>query len=173
MRSRRRHPGLLWGLLLLISAGCSGPSLTPQAPSDFNISGEWRLDASESQKPPPPSHLNPYRRGGSGALARHGLANDYPVIEATLLEIEQNRDSMGIRYDRSEYRDVTWGKREIGMWTIDAGFSDGALYILSRAHDSRATEILTLSEDGNTLVVDIDVRAGESFSVRRVFRRYR
>jgi len=165
----------IWILLCsaLLASACATPNLATQVPSGFDLTGEWRLVADKSGSPPPHGSLRPPGRGGSRELARHGVEQDYPVITATLLDIEQNRDSMGIRYDRSEYRDVSWGKREIGMWTVDAGFSDGALYIVSRAHDSRATEIMNLSDDGNTLVVDIDVHAGENFTLRRVYRRYR
>jgi hypothetical protein len=161
----------LWGAIFLLITACAGPSLDPAPPAGFNLSGEWRLVADRSDTTPDQGFLDNSRQSGSHELARHGIGTDYPVVYASRMKIEQNRDSMGIRYDQSEYRDVSWGKRERGMWTVDAGWSSGALYIYSRAHDSRGVEVMHLSADGNTLTVDVEVHAGEKIRVQRVFRR--
>ena len=78
---------------------------------------------------------------------------------------------MGVSYSTGDYRDVTWGVRERGMWKINAGWVDDELHVISKAHDSQATEIMRLSPDGNTLTVNVQINAGEKFEVERVFRR--
>jgi hypothetical protein len=57
------------------------------------------------------------------------------------------------------------------MWTVRAGWEDGSLHIVSKAHDSEAHEEMKLDADGRTLVVDVDIEAGGRFSVTRVFER--
>ncbi len=158
-------------LLLLGLVACSGPNLAPNPPSGFDLNGEWVLVEDASGVEPAARRFTQNRTGARRRLARGGVARDFPVLGASSMRIEQSGDSMGIRYDGQLYRDISWGKRERGMWTVNAGWVDNTLHIISQAHDSEATEIMSLSADGRTLTVDVDVNAGQKFSVRRVFER--
>lgn len=89
------------------------------------------------------------------------------------MSIEQNDDSMGIEFDRGAYRDVSWGVRERGLWTVTAGWDDaGELIVRSRASDARAIERYLLSNSGETLTVLVRIDAGEqTVDVQRVYTR--
>lgn len=150
----------------LLVTGCSGIVLTPTAPPDFDISGDWELV--EDLSDPAPQTQDLRRRG----LAISFVAQDFPILSANTMSVEQNSDSMGVRFDQGNYRDVSWGTRERGLWKINAGWKDGQLYIISKASDAKATETLRLESGGERLVVNIDIKAdSESISVTRVFRR--
>jgi len=144
--------------------GCSGVPLDTRAPAGFDLSGRWRLVDAVSD--PAPERRPLRRRGFSLAFA----AADFPVLEARTLSIEQNRDSMGVNYDGDNYRDVSWGERQRGLWEVNAGWLDGVLLIRSEAPDAEATERLRL--EGDRLVVDVEVSSGgETLTRTRVFER--
>lgn len=156
--------------MLLLCACASSPPMTAP-PSGFDLSGEWRLVDDESESAPAAGGFGDTRRSALRALARGGISRDFPVVAAKTMRIEQNADSMGIRYDNDEYRDISWGERERGMWTVKAGWAEGSLHIVSKAHDSEAREEMKLAADGRTLTVDVEIDAGGKFSVTRVFER--
>jgi hypothetical protein len=161
-----RATGLTLVMLLFLVAACGGVPLQPTAPQDFDLSGSWRLIPGASGSPPSPQRLR--ARGGMIAF----VTEDFPVLWADALLIEQNPGSMGIYYDGRNYRDVSWGTRRRGLWEVTAGWSEGSLIILSKARDANARESLTLSPDGQRLRVDIEVRSGsETVAVNRVFGR--
>jgi hypothetical protein len=84
--------------------------------------------------------------------------------------IEQNRDSMGIDYADGPYRDISWGRRERGLWRVDVGWTEGVLVIRSEASDVTTVERMQL--DGDLLRVDIAVDGeGRDFDLVRVFER--
>lgn len=89
------------------------------------------------------------------------------------MHIEQNRDSMGIEYDRGEYRDVSWGERDRGLWRVVAGWNEeGQLEIRSRAADAKAVETLSLEAEGNRLRMNIKIETeGENLDLTRVYER--
>lgn len=155
----------------LLLGACGGPNLSPAAPSGFNLQGEWELVVDRSERGMEGDDYIRMRTGDRRELARGGMARDFPVIRAQGMTIEQNADSMGIRYSTGDYRDVTWGRRELGMWKVNAGWIDDELHIISEAHDAKGTEIMTLSEDGNTLRVDVEIDTGGDYQLDRVFRR--
>jgi hypothetical protein len=157
-------PGIF--LLFCLMAACGGVPLQPNAPRDLDLSGSWRLIAGASGTPPSAQALR--ARGGMIAF----VTDDFPVLRAEELLIEQNPGSMGIYFDGRNYRDVSWGTRRRGLWEVDAGWHDGSLIILSKARDASARETLTLSPDGQRLRVDIEVKSGrETVAVNRVFGR--
>jgi len=171
-----RRAGWLGRAVVALAVGCllgacGGPSLDPVAPSGFNLEGQWELVRDASGAAPDARQFKPNRTGARRELARGGVARDFPVLSSSSMRIEQNPDSMGVSYASGDYRDITWGVRERGMWKINAGWVNDELHIISKAHDSQATEIMRLSPDGNTLTVSIEVNAGEKFAVDRVFRR--
>jgi hypothetical protein len=153
-------------VLLGLMAACGGVPLQSTAPNDFDLSGSWKLIPSASGTPPSAQVLR--ARGGMIAF----VTEDFPVLRAEELLIEQNPGSMGIYYDGRNYRDISWGTRRRGLWEINAGWNEGGLIILSKARDATARETLTLSAEGQRLRVDIEVRSGgEIVAVSREFGR--
>ncbi len=162
-RSRPRCPLLVLTTLLL--AACA-TQLDTQPPPAFDLSGTWLLVSDESSSPP--SHRQLRARGGTLGL----VTQDFPVMRASKLEIEQNRDSMGIRYDTGDYRDVSWGTREHGLWKVTAGWRGSALIMMYHADDADAEETMSLSPDGQRLTVDVHVGSGgDDVKVTRVYHR--
>jgi len=166
-QSARRSGGLLLaGLLTLLFAGCSATPLNPVPPTGYAVTGNWELLPDQSDAPPAPLALR--ARGGMLGL----VAQDFAVLRARRMTIEQDHDSMGISYDGGEYRDVSWGDRKRGLWEVRAGWLDGQLVIISKASDADARETLSLSADGQVLTVRVELRSGgESLALRRTFAR--
>ena len=107
----------LWALGWL--AACT--SLSEAPPPGLDLSGEWVLDEAASDPPP---NIDAIRRREDRRIARGRqkdpaasgafVAQDFPVLAATRLVIEQDRQSMGVYYYRGEdsnYLDFTWGER--------------------------------------------------------------
>lgn len=164
----RRSAGRLINLatVLMLLAGCGSTPLETEAPPAFDLNGDWLLVPELSDPPPMIRALR--ARGVDMAFA----TQDFPVLTATRLTVEQNRDSMGVRYDGSDYRDVSWGTRQRGLWEVDAGWQDGVLVILSEAHDAKASERFSLKDGGGTLVVEVMVESGrEKLISTRTFTR--
>ncbi len=149
-----------------LAAGCSAVQLEDSPPPDFDLSGHWTLVAPASETAPSRRHL----RAQGGMLAF--VTQDFPVLRATEMVIEQSRDSMGIRYDDGDYRDISWGTRQRGLWEVRAGWHEGELFILSEARDADARETLRLSPDGRQLTIDVRISStGDDLSLTRVYRR--
>jgi hypothetical protein len=152
--------------LAVLLAACQGVSLQPLPPQGFDLSGAWQLVPEDSGTPPSLERLR--ARGGMLSF----IAQDFAVLRARELQIEQNPGSMGVFYDGRDYRDVSWGTRRRGLWDVNAGWHEGRLLIVSTAKDADAREVLTLSPDGQRLRIDIEVKSrGENVAVSRVFRR--
>ena len=94
------------------------------------------------------------------------------MLVARQMRIEQNADSMGIDFEEGNYRDVTWGKRDRGLWQVNAGWEEGLLYIYSKASDGSAVEVYRLEEAGTRLVINIEIQTDrERMRLIRVFDR--
>ena len=153
--------------------------LDTKAPDGFDLGGYWALDESASDAPP---DLKAIRlRGDRDAIRdRQGKANgsaafvvqDFPVLDARSLRIEQDGDSMGVSYDETIYRDISWGERKRDFWTVRAGWEEGALVVRSSRGGVRGTETFTLEEGGKQVRIVVQVKTdGEHVSSVRVFRR--
>jgi hypothetical protein len=152
--------------MALMFGGCAGTPLDYVPDPGFNLTGSWELVPELSDQAPPRSRLR--SRGSMIAF----VTQDFPVLRAEKMHIEQNRDSMGVDYDGREYRDVSWGIRQRGLWEVEAGWLEGNLVIVSEAPDGEARETLILSSDGQMLTIDIRVSSGsEKFAVTRIFSR--
>ena len=166
--------------ILLMAGGCGGIPLDAHAPAGFDLGGQWVLNAAESD-PPPDIRSIQDRADRAFAQGRAGrdrggvfsfVAQDFPVLKSKSMIIEQNRDSMGIRYDTGAYRDVSWGERKRGLWKVSAGWFEGDLVILSKAADARAHETIRLARDGQSLEVLVEVESeGQTLAARRTFER--
>lgn len=186
MINRYRSVAMVGGSLLLIAllGACKSTPLLGAAPAQFDLSGRWVLLADLSDLPPrgrrlsdtpiPPKVENRQQRVQRGRQDRGGLAfvaHDFPVMAAQRMTIEQNQDSMGIDYDRGRYRDLSWGERERGMWTVVTGWNElGELVSRWRASDAKAQETYQLSGDGQQLTVLLAVKTGtDKLDLRRVY----
>ena len=160
------RPGVcLCSALILIA--CTSAPLEPP-PRSFDLSGDWVIDVSRSTAPP--GFRAERDRPKRGDMAARFLSQDFPVLFAEEMRIEQNRDSMGIDFGSGIYRDVTWGDRDRPPWRIRAGWSEGALQIYSETHDASSYETYMLSEGGNELLIKLEVNnSGQRQSFTRVF----
>ncbi len=149
-----------------LAAGCAGVELDSRPPADFDLSGRWVLVEPASETAPSRRRL----RAQGGMLVF--VTQDFDVLRATGMTIEQHRDSMGISYDPGDYRDVSWGTRQRGLWEVRAGWHEGDLMILSEASDASARETLRLSQDGQRLTIDVRISSeGDDIDLTRVYRR--
>ena len=158
-----KAPGLRLTLVLLLlgAGGCTNVPLEADAPAGFDLSGDWSLVTEEGSAP-----------GGGGGRDSGFLAQDFPLLVAQQLRIEQDASSMGVEYGRGKYRDVTWGERRRGVWEVNAGWHEGNLHIFSEASDVSAREVYRLENDGRMLVIDIEVKmTGRTQNFSRVFQR--
>jgi hypothetical protein len=170
---RRLHCGLrpltvrAVAIVLLVGlelAGCSATPPSPQMPVGFSIAGNWALVPAESDDLPSAAALR--SRGGDLNLA----VQDFPVLRARGMTIEQDRDSMGLSFDSGEYRDVSWGFRRRGLWEVQAGWLDQQLVILSKARDANARETFQSGAGGQRLTIRVEIRSGgESLVLTRTF----
>lgn len=168
--------------LALAVGGCGSVPLDPQAPAEFDLNGHWVLHEALSDPPPDRRRLQaradrklmgagpPSRRSTAGLLAF--VVEDFPVLASRSMVIEQDRQSMGIRYENGAYRDVSWGERKRGLWQVSAGWLEGMLVISSKARDADARESIHLSENGQRMTVRVEVKSGgDSLNVLRTFDR--
>lgn len=158
------HTALLARTLLAVIvaalAACGQVPLESSAPDRFDLSGHWLQADGQTA-------------GGRNTRGMPSgfMAQDFPLLVAREMRIEQDARSMGIEYARGSYRDVTWGERRRGVWEVRAGWNEGELHIYSTASDISAAEIWRLSEDGQQLDILISVRGNRDQEFRRVFRR--
>lgn len=180
--------GLFAAWLVLQTACSSTPDLSTRVQPGFDLSGDWVLDRSRSDATPDTRRVvdemdremlrrergfNTRREIADSAVFAF-IAQDFPVLRANTLSIEQQADSMGIRYEPGGYRDVTWGERTRGLWTVSAGWDDeGSFVIHSDSDDIQALERHLLL-DASTLQVLLRVRAdGGDLDLVRTFVRSR
>ena len=176
-RARRFANTCLVAAILALAA-CA--PLATIAPPTIDFTGEWLLDSAGSSAAP---DLTEIRRREDRAVARGRQTNasasaafavqDFPILGATRLSIEQSRGSMGIQYDAAgTYRDISWGERQRDFWKVSAGWQEQALVIRSERGDVKGLETLTLEQGGKVLRVAVRVEtAGEDIEVVRVYRR--
>jgi len=171
---------LFGGLTVLVAAACGSVPLDVAPPGQFDIDGQWVLNAALSDPPPNTRRImaqadRDFVRGRMAAPRGSSLAfvtQDFPVLEATSMVIEQDSDSMGIRYDTGDYRDVSWGERKRGLWKVSAGWLEGRLVIISKASDASGRETFSLSQNRQSLLIEVLANSdGEKLAARRVFER--
>ena len=181
-----RHRALWLGMWLgfILATGCSAPRLSPEVHAGFNLTGTWTLDASQSDAPPSATRLvdqmdqelirgsrdrDLYRQIGDGTVFAF-IGQDFPVLLAERMEIDQSRESMGIHYEPGSYRDVSFGEKERGLWTVSAGWNaQGQFIIYSDSDDIRGIETHELLNP-STLQVRLSVRAdGGDLDLVRTF----
>ena len=163
--------------IVLTAAGCT--TIDTNVPSSFDLTGRWVLVSNLSDEAPDADAI---RRREDRRVARGRqtdpsasgafVAEDFPIVAAERLVIEQDRTSMGIQYGDGVYRDFSWGERTRAFWRVRAGWRDDALLIASERGDIRATEVFALSNAGRRLRVNVQIRTGgENFEGTRIFER--
>ncbi|MDE0419552.1 MAG: hypothetical protein OXK76_01510 [Gammaproteobacteria bacterium] len=163
------------GLFALVA--CT--ALDPDVPRGFDLTGAWVLDQDSSDAPPDVDAIrrredrDVIRGRQSDASASAAFAvQDFPVLTARRLEIEQDDESMGIRYDGVVYRDITWGERKRDLWTVRAGWAEGDLVIRSVRGRTKGRESFALERNGALLRVTVSIETdGEDVRSVRVYRR--
>ncbi|MFT6432334.1 MAG: hypothetical protein ACJAVI_000369 [Candidatus Azotimanducaceae bacterium] len=103
--------------------------------------------------------------GGGPPSGIAGRSNQAPVsiqvLIANEMSIEQNDESMGIEYNGSNYRDVSWGERKRGQLNIETGWKENNLVIKTEGGPLPIEETYILSEDGSRLTVIIELEGGK------------
>ena len=169
-------------LLILQLGACSGLQLESSPTRSVPLSGIWVIDTEASDdvnaamKPDVPrgdnrlsaqAEIQRIRRGSGLAF----VAYDFQVLEAQRMTIELAQDSMGVKHEPGVYRDVSWGKRERGIWEVQAGWEEDVLVVASKTNGIDVIEryrLLSL----NRLQVALDIRAdGNKRQIQRYFRR--
>ena len=162
-------------MLVLTSCGPATSSLSGVVPYGVDLTGVWILDESRSDEPPDntealqrlkAAEIEGKRSDSFGSIIY--AAQDFPVIAADRLAIDQDESSIGISYGDGQHRDLIWGLQTRAEWKIDAGWEQTRLVVKSVVSHSSGTERYQLEADGNTLVVNVAVRAGPD---RKSFRR--
>ena len=182
-------------VMLLLLAGCNNLKLEDRNLTGEDLSGLWVIDFAESdlmpdrrgaledqKKRPRPNRANgpdgPQR--GIPDLSDIGrgsdldfVSHDFQVLRADKMTIEQNRDSMGIRYTPGVYRDISWGERQRGLWEVYAGWDEQDLVVVSKTRNLRVEERF-LDVSPTKLIVNVNIKTKEDrFTFRRVFNRVR
>jgi hypothetical protein len=171
-------------LLATILGGCSGIDLSPINPTGIDFGGEWVIDFGDSDQVPDLRNHRPQqkRRSVQPSVRREAMrigdgsgfafiAQDFQVLRADKLLIEQNPDSMGIRYSPGVYRDVTWGERQRGLWEVNAGWEEDNLVIVSEANNLKVIERFQRASSGQ-LIILVSIEAdGEEMDFNRTFNR--
>ncbi len=168
-------------VVLVLLAGCSGIDLDTVNPQGMNLNGTWLIDFTASDPLPDLRNRDlslsdksrPRSVGREAMRIADGsglafVAHDFQVLNADKIVIEQNPDSMGVRYQPGVYRDVSWGERQRGLWLVTAGWEERTLVIISEAHDLRVEE--RFNRDGDRLVIDVLIDADkQDTKLTRVF----
>lgn len=179
---RRQTGGKVAAVVALLAAAATVGACTQLgtlAPSHFDLSGEWVLDRQASDQAPDLDAIRDREdrelvrgRPASAADSAAFVVQDFPVLAARRLRIEQHADSMGVSYDGRQYRDVSWGDRIRDLWAVRAGWADGQLVVRTERGPIRGEEVFALENGGRRLRVAVSVHAGdEHVRALRVFRR--
>ena len=173
-------PAVLIGAMIMVGCGGLNLELTPTQPT--NLSGTWQLDTAASDsadglkgRPSRRLERNETVRDEIQRISRGSglefIAQDFQVLKAKRLKIEQGSDSMGVQHWPGVYRDVTWGQRKRGLWMVYAGWERNDLLIQSTTRDMRVLERYQLINN-TQLRVQITVRAdGQTKELQRLYRR--
>ena len=173
-RTASRFIGLI-GAICIASCGPATSSLSSVVPYGIDLSGVWILDESRSDSPPDneaalqrlkAAEIEGKRSDSFGSIIY--ATQDFPVISAERLTIEQDNSSIGISYGDGQHRDLIWGLQNRAEWKVDAGWEQSRLVVKSLVSHTSGVERYQLGVDGEILVVEVSVRAGPD---RRSFRR--
>ena len=151
--------------------GCGAPTSTlgGTTPAGIDLTGVWILDSARSDEPPDREKAMQKAKAEEIDGKRNNAlssmlfaAQDFPVISAERMVIEQDVDSIGISFGEGLHRDLIWGLQTRAEWRIDAGWDNSYLVVKSMVSHTSATERYQLRADGKELVVDVTIRSASS-----------
>lgn len=157
---------------------CASVQTTPDEPVD--LSGRWVLDEELSDPEP---DLEKLRVEQEKQLLR-GVAIDpmdsvellrlyFPVISRKSVLIEQDEESMGMRFEDQPYTDVEWGTTKEDGWRRSVKWSNSSLVVRSSRGRIRGHETYSISSETDRLSVEVSLVAGnQRVELTRVFRRH-
>lgn len=176
-----KFPIVVISTLLCVGLSACASKLEYQSPEQVNLSGDWVLNKELSQevilpRPQRGSKRSKPKNGGDGR-ARGGkqsrnqgsgnLANGRQSLHkpdamtSAEISIEQSIESMGVRYDNNNYRDIDWGKIEYRNTTTIAGWQDETLRINVNGARLSYSEIYQLDSTSEVLTVTFKVGGDE------------
>ena len=164
-------------LVFIVGCGPATSSLGSVVPPGIDLTGIWVLDAERSNPPPDPAdareRLKAIEIEGKKTAPLGSIlyaTQDFPVIAAERLAIEQDASSIGISYGDGQHRDLVWGLQTRSEWKIDAGWHQSKLFVKSAVSHTSGSERYELDAAGETLFVTVEIRAGpDRSSFRRTF----
>jgi hypothetical protein len=182
---------LLMSLLLLL-AGCG--SLGARSPPSVDLTGTWQLDPARSdngglhehrhrsdadERQMQGTHEQPAVPGGDLTPEGNYGAHNHtppprlPMLTATEMTIAQDPTSMGIAYPNQPYRDLKWGKQKHNLYVVESGWDKDRLIVETSSSPLYIKETYSLSSDGNTLTLWVDIKGKgfDSAHIVRVFTR--
>jgi hypothetical protein len=163
---------------LLLLAGCG--SLAVRSPPGIDLTGTWQLDPARSDSGG--LHEHPHdldadegeTQGSNGNYARsHTPRPRLPMLTATEMTIAQDPTSMGIGYPNQPYRDLKWGKQKHNLYVVESGWDKDRLIVETSSTPLHIKETYSLSSDGKTLTLSVDLKGKgfDSAHIVRVFTR--
>lgn len=163
------------GLALISVVGCT--SVNYEIPTWFDLTGSWTLDKSASDVAPDLTKIRDSEqraivagRNTNPVDSATFIVHDFPVVASDTISIEQDSESMGVKFEDAPYADYKWGRQMRNGWRIEVGWTEGSL-VVSKARDSvRGSETYTLNREGNRLSVAVRVITSEDRVVlKRVY----
>lgn len=165
----------LTGQWQLNAAISDSPSLAGLFKSRQGAGGQRSRPQGGGRAGPPPDggKAGGRGRGGQnpgGAMGVGARQPKIPSLQAKQIDIEQNVESMGLKFDGVNYTDVSWGKRKRGELTITSGWKDRDLIVKTAGGRIAIEERYVLSLDGQRLTLFVDLDGGrDDLSFKRVF----
>jgi len=178
-------------LPMLALVGCTGLAL--RSPEGVDLTGTWQLDPAHSdtgalrehhrrsdvdERQMPGQAEQPASPGGLTAEPNHGSRGHVPpprlpMLTATEMTIAQDATSMGIAYPNQPYRDLKWGKQKHDLYAVQAGWDKDQLVVETSSAPLHVKETYTLSNDGRTLTLQVELngKGFDSAHIVRVFTR--
>ena len=153
--------------------------MTPTVPFGFDIGGSWILVKEQSDLAPDVQKIG---RNETARVLRGKIVDpvgslvfavqDFPVVVADNMNIEQDNTSMGISYGNGAYQDLVWGKRKRSGGVLRVGWSGEVLVVSSARKRIEGREEWRLDETEQLLSVKVLVKvAKDKLELVRVFRR--
>ena len=188
-----KHRIVFIAIFQCIFISACATKLSYESPDTVNLSGDWVLNKTLSQEivlPAPTRAANGPQSGGRGGNGRGNRGGERPegrtarrggpnstgnkgnirpakpnAMTSVEMTIEQAADSMGIRYQNEQYRDINWGEHEYRGVTTTAGWEEETLRVETNGKRLNFSERYHLDSTGKILTITFSVANGEFFRV--------
>ena len=148
--------------------GCSGLELAERTPVGIDFSGIWKLNPGSSEGLDQMLSLDlkdvPSRIRTEEIVRTTQtdpfvfISHDFHILDAKKIYAELGVDSAGLRYEPGVYRDISFGEKKRGLWSIYAGWEGNEMVILSKASGLSVLERFALI-DRNRLRIAVKIIA--------------